>query len=413
LLLHSHSTSAEALLVSLVAFSIYAAARLFDSGSLRAAIVFGVSLGLMVLTRGWLVPMAMWLGVTVFAAFRNKAIVARLLFISLPLAFVIGITWLVAIYLAPPSIGSPREAWLWWNKRQVGIPSPTTVKYLLKNGVWFTWPAWPYAAWAVYAWRKQREALHILLPLTIFVALVLLALLNPYPEESLLLPLVPSLAILAAFGLPTMKRGAINAVDWFSVMTLSTCAAFIWIGWIAKQTGWPAQLARNAFKLAPGFKPEFNLIACLVAALATIGWIIVVYWRISRRPSVLWRAVVLSSGGVILCWLLLTTLWLPWVNYGKSYAGVAHQVEQNLPGNDFCVATNIGPAQRATFAYFGGIPFAHPDNTHCEFLLLQDYRRGSDDVKIITRFNERWRLLWEGRRPADREERYRLYQRLY
>ena len=98
-----------------------------------------------------------------------------------------------------------------------------------------------------------------------------------------------------------MKRGAINTVDWFSVMTLTTCAAFIWVGWFAKQTGWPAQLAHNAFKLAPGFKPQFNWLALLIAAGATIAWFVLVHWRISRRPQVLWRAVVLSSGGVILC----------------------------------------------------------------------------------------------------------------
>jgi hypothetical protein len=79
---------------------------------------------------------------------------------------------------------------------------------------------------------------------------------------------------------------------------------------------------------------------------ATIAWIVVVHWRISRRPSVLWRAVVLSSGGVILCWVLLMTLWLPWVNYGKSYAGVAEQIEAKLTSVKQCVQTNVGPAQR-------------------------------------------------------------------
>jgi hypothetical protein len=56
--------------------------------------------------------------------------------------------------------------------------------------------------------------------------------------------LLPPLAILAAFGLPTMKRGAINAIDWFAVMILSFFAGFIWLAWIAKQTNWPPQLAR-------------------------------------------------------------------------------------------------------------------------------------------------------------------------
>jgi 4-amino-4-deoxy-L-arabinose transferase-like glycosyltransferase len=140
---------------------------------------------------------------------------------------------------------------------------------------------------------------------------------------------------------------------------------------------------------------------------------VLVHWRVSRRPSVLWRAVVLSSGGVILCWLLLMTLWLPWINYGKSYAGVARQLAMKLPENNYCVDTNVGPAQRASFAYFGSIPFARSGNAHCEFLLLQDKNRSQNNVQVITRFNERWQLLWAGHRPSDREERYRLYQRMY
>ena len=175
----------------------------------------------------------------------------------------------------------------------------------------------------------------------------------------------------------------LNAVDWFAVMTLTTSAALIWVMWVAKQTGWPVQLAKNAFKLAPGFKPEFNLVAVLIAACASIGWITLVHWRISRRPSVLWRAVVLSSGGVILCWLLLMTLWLPWGNYVKSYAGVAKQIARQLPAVQQCVDSNVGPAQRASFAYFGDVPFAQFDGGHCDFLLLQDNNRKKDNAAPI------------------------------
>ena len=208
-----------------------------------------------------------------------------------------------------------------------------------------------------------------------------------------------------------MKRGAINAVDWFSVMTLTFCAGFIWLGWIAKQTGWPAWLARNAFKLAPGFKPEFNLIAFLIALAATASWFALVQWRIARRPSVLWRAVVLSSGGVILCWTLMMTLWLPWINYYKSYAGVAQQIAQHIPAMKGCVDSNVGPSQRASFAYFGQVPFARFNDTRCDYLLLQDDNRSKADAQIIQRGNAHWEMLWEGRRPSDRDERYRLYQR--
>jgi len=413
LLPQSHTTTAEALQVALVATSMYASARLFESRSLRAAAMLGLVFGLLILTRGWAVPLALWLSaLTLSAAHGRPALSMRLLTLTLPVAVLTASVWPIACHFARPFGSSPYDAWMLWNYRQFGLPSSDSLVYLVKNGIWFTWPAWPFAGWAVYAWRRQYNALHVTLPLALFVAVMLLALINPHSEEGILLPLLPPLAILAAFGLPTMKRGAINAVDWFSVMTLTACAAFIWVGWIAKQTGWPAQIAKNAFKLAPGFKPEFNLIAFLIATCATIGWFVVVHWRISRRPSVLWRAVVLSSGGVILCWSLLMTLWLPWGNYMRSYAGVARQIAQNLPPVQSCVESNVGPAQRASFAYFGQVPFARNDDAHCDFLLTQDNNRGKEDAKVIQRFNDQWKLLWEGRRPSDRDERYRLYQRI-
>jgi 4-amino-4-deoxy-L-arabinose transferase-like glycosyltransferase len=414
LLLHSHSTSTEALLVALVAFSLYAAAWLFEERSPRAALVLGMGLGLLALTRGWIVPLALWLALMGLALLmRGRKNLALLALLTLPAALAVSAVWLIPIHLVQPFGSSPFDAWMTWSAAQIGFPTLNALRYFLKNGLWFTWPAWPFAIWAVYAWRKQIDAFHIAMPLAFLLSFLVLLALSVHQEEGILLPLLPPLAILAAFGLPTMKRGAINAVDWFSVMTLTTCAGFIWIGWIAKQTGWPAQIARNAFKLAPGFKPEFNLFAVLIAAIATAGWIAVVHWRISRKPSVLWRAVVLSSGGVILCWLLLMTLWLPWINYGKSYNGVAHQIAEKLPeGRNYCVDSDVGPAQRASFAFFGDIPFAGFNGGKCDFLLLQDKSRKKTEQKVMTRDNQQWRLLWEGRRPSDRDERYRLYQRI-
>jgi len=423
LLAHSHSSSAGALHVSMMAFVLYVAIQLFDTGSLRSAAVLGLGLGASVLTRGYVAPVALAIALLILAAMRERKIFVRLLLVSVPLAFLVPGAWVMAA-MAQPFGSTPIADWLHWNNRMLGWPSWEPMKYFLKNGIWFAWPAWPFASWAVYAWRKQISALHIILPLLFVNIIALLVLLAPTFDEKILLPMLPPLAILAAFGLPTMKRGAINAVDWFSVMTLTTCAAFIWLGWIAKQTGWPAQLARNAFKLAPGFKPEFGWIAFLTAAAATVAWFVVVNWRLSRRPQVLWRAVVLSSGGVILCWLLLMTLWLPWGNFMKSYAGVAQQIASSFPVTPNCVDTNIGPAQRASFAFFGRIPFGpanhtnyavsmEADTTQCDFLLLQDKNRlDSANEPRLLRDGARWKLLWEGRRASDRDERFRLYQRL-
>lgn len=412
LLLHSHETSAEALQISLVACSFYAAVSLFDTHKAVNALALGVSLGLLVLTRGWLVPLVLWLSLMGLAMITSRRHVLFLSCITLPFAIALGCAWYVLIELTPGLGISPIKAWLRWNQAQLAWPQGQSLYFLLKYGVWFMWPAWPFALWAMVTWRQQSRSLHIALPLTFLGPLLALALVNPSPGEAVLLPLLPALVTLAAFGLPTMKRGTINAVDWFSVMTLTVCAGFIWVGWIAKQTGWPAKIAHNAFKLAPGFRPEFNLAAFLIASAATLGWIALVHWRISRHPSVLWRAVVLSSGGVILCWLLLMTLWLPWLNYGKSYAGVAQEIEAQLPADDYCVWTNVGPAQRASFAYFGGVAFMRAPQAECDYMLFQDNTRRQPRSPELEEGNSAWKVVWEGRRPSDRDERFRLYQRV-
>jgi hypothetical protein len=43
---------------------------------------------------------------------------------------------------------------------------------------------------------------------------------------------------------------------------------------------------------------------------------------------------------------------------------------------------------------------------------LQDDTSNQDDLRLLTQYEGRWRLLWEGRRPSDRDERFRLYRRL-
>jgi 4-amino-4-deoxy-L-arabinose transferase-like glycosyltransferase len=415
LLLFSHETLAVTLQGTLVAYFLYRAVRYVETPGVRNAFLVGLSLGALTLTRGWLSPVVLVLALylcTRFLALPLGRTVTDLAIAGLT-ALLITLVWVMPATLMRPYGISPVDGWIMFNTNQIGLPTWTSIKSFFRIGIWFFWPAWPFAGWAIYAWRRQDHMLHIVLPLSFVGALTALILLDPAPENGDLLKLLPPLAIMAAFGLPTMKRGAINAIDWFSVMVLTMIAAIVWLFWVAKLTGWPAQLAKNALKQVPGFTPEFGVIAVLVAASATVGWILLVHWRISRQPSVLWRAVVLSSGGLILLWVLLMTLFLPDLNYSKSYASVAEQIAAKLPPGRACIDTNVGPAQRASFAYFGKLPFAGAQGDKCDLLLLQDSVKVKDDRETLQPpKGKQWALLWEGRRPSDRDERFRLYQRV-
>ncbi|RFP12178.1 MULTISPECIES: glycosyltransferase family 39 protein [unclassified Duganella] len=414
LLLHSHETTSEALQVSLVALLLYRTVRYVEGPSLRNAALSGLAVGLLTLTRGWVTPVFLMLALFACTRFLDQPAIRAMRDLGATIAVggAVAALWLLPAQLLQPYHQLPLNAWLAWNLNLFDLPSALSLKFFLRVGVWFFWPAWPFAGWAVWAWRRQRRALHIVVPLAFVTMGMLLTLFNGQPEQGQLLVLLPPLAIMAAFGLLTMKRGAINAIDWFSVMALTLCAAVIWLFWIAKLTGWPAKAAKNALKLVPGFHPELGWIALLVALAATAGWFALVHWRISRQPAVLWRAVVLSSGGLILIWILLMTLFLPDVNYSKSYASVAHQIAEKLPPGARCIETNVGPAQRASFAYYAQLPFDGVEGGRCDLLLLQDSIKLRDEREIPARYrDQQWRLLWEGRRPADRDERFRLYRR--
>jgi hypothetical protein len=238
--------------------------------------------------------------------------------------------------------------------------------------------------------------------------MLVLVVLQSHGSNRLFMLLTPALAVIAAFALPTLKRGAINAIDWFAVLSFTVLGSFVWLVWLAGMTGFPHQLARNLARLAPGFTPQFKILSFVCAVAVTVCWFVLVQWRVARHPKVLWRSVVLSSAGTTLMWVLLMTLWLPVVNYSRTYKDVAQQIAAHLPSDYNCISpARLGDAQIATFAYFGDMHFSFDDD--CDVLLRQDTQDFGEPSAMS---NFVWKLVWEGRRVADRDERFRLYVRI-
>jgi hypothetical protein len=112
------------------------------------------------------------------------------------------------------------------------------------------------------------------------------------------------------------------------------------------------------------------------------------------------------------------TLFLPDLNYSKSYAGVAQAIAAKLPHDANCIDSNVGPAQRASFAYYGRLPFPGVEGgqgARCDYVLLHDSFRARNG-ELGRDLARTWgtsgaTLLWEGRRASDRDERFRLYRR--
>jgi hypothetical protein len=183
--------------------------------------------------------------------------------------------------------------------------------------LWFLWPAWLPAVWTLWRWRHHLIQPHVALPLASVLTGLTVCALSARSDRALLLAL-PGTAILASFALPTLRRGTAAAIDWFSMLAATATACFIWLIYIAMQTGWPAKPASRVAVLAPLFEPSFNPVTLAVASVATLAWLAAVRWRTGRHQAALWKSMVLPAGGITTCWLLLMTLWLPLVDHDRS-----------------------------------------------------------------------------------------------
>ncbi|MBU3653491.1 MAG: hypothetical protein FGM44_10465 [Limnohabitans sp.] len=304
-----------------------------------------------------------------------------------------------------------------WRWRLVSLPQEAAAwRSLLRLMMWFTWPTWPLALWTIWRWRGHwttiRWSRHLMIPLWFATLALVTSVMTGSPDRTLLLAL-PALSALAAFALPTLRRSVKALIDWFTLLFFSGCALVIWVVWVAMQTGWPAQPAANVTRLVPGFDPRFGPLACAVALLATGVWCWLVRWRVGRHRAALWKSLVLPAAGAALCWLLLMTLWLPMLDFARSYAPLVRNVV-TLMGPTECVQVHgLTQGQMAAFAYHGRLRLEPLVTTSesapsCPWLIVD-----SDALPALA--GSTWLAPWTRvqtvRRPSDDNEDVVLWRR--
>jgi 4-amino-4-deoxy-L-arabinose transferase-like glycosyltransferase len=314
------------------------------------------------------------------------------------------VPWIVGAALLALVVGTALGAWGW---RLGSVRSPGQVWGLARQLIWFTWPAWPLALWTLWRWRSHWLHRHISVPLGCTLVPVIAGIVMGGSDRALMLAL-PALAPLAAFALPTLQRSTAAAIDWFSVFFFTICAIVIWVVYVAMQTGWPAKPAANVARLAPGFAPSFSWIALVTAVLATLAWLWLVQWRAGRNRHPIWKSLVLPAGGVALSWLLLMTLWLPLLDYARSYRPMIERIARHVP-RDACLAAPGAPrALLAALEVIGGwkVDAARPTpDSRCDYLVQADFPPSS------TQAGPGWELIARVQRPTDREDIAAIYRR--
>ena len=279
--------------------------------------------------------------------------------------------------------------------------------------LWFGWPAWPLALWTLWRWRKQiisrQGHRHLLLPLW-FSAVSIAATITTQPADRALLLGLPALAALAAFALPTLRRSVGALIDWFTLLFFTVSALAIWVIWIAMQTGVPAKPAANVAKLAPGFVPQFSALALVVALAATVGWCSLVWWRAARNRAPIWKSLVLPASGAALGWLLLMTLWLPLLDYARSYRPQVRSVMSALGPSPGCVQTvGLNRAQVAALQYHGGLSLQRAGlQDECDWLVA-DIASWPPSERMVN--VARWEARATIPRPTDKNDHLLVFHR--
>jgi len=278
---------------------------------------------------------------------------------------------------------------------------------------WFTWPAWPLVLWTLWRWRHQiassRVSLHLTLQIRL-AAITIFAALTTNPADRALLLSLPALATLAAFALPTLQRSVAALIDWFTLLFFTTGGIVIWVIWFAMQTGVPRQAAVNVFKQAPNFHAEFSAPIFLVALFASLMWAWLVKWRVGRHQAAIWKSLVLPAGGAALCWLLLMTLWMPLLDFVRSYTVVVVNVKAQIRPDSCLQARDLERDQIAALQYHGGLRLeAATPQSPCPWLIvdpeLMQQRQGRPDP-------DQWVLHKAIRRSSGKGDEMHLYRRV-
>ena len=404
LLFHAHD--AQPMLIALAAYGgALGALAAIDRRPRLSGLFYGIALAGCVLGAGIapalpllaILPFAWWLSPD-----RRKTL--QTLAIGLGIAALLALPWPLLLLAFEPA-----RFHGWLNTELT--PLRTSFSFsgagrFLAMLPWFAFPALPLAGWTLWTRRKELAAAPQILPLAFLLLTLLMLALAYRPREIPALLLLPPLALLATPGALTLRRGAASAFDWFAMTTFSFFVALVWVAWSAMALGWPERLAGRVVILRPGFVGHFELASFIIGVFATLWWI----WLIRTAPRSPYRSLTHWTLGFTTLWLLATTLILPWFDYGKTYRPIAQAVAAALPEGHGCLAERgLNDTQRASLAYFVGIePLAAESaaGKQCNWVLVI-----GDNRPELAAPEGKWTRAWEGNRPGERKEKFRLYRR--
>ena len=431
---------------------------------------FAMSLyGLSLMRSHWLLA-GFFLGTGVGLGFMSKGIIAPGIIGSICLSFflhpdyrtkqVIQSFFLALLWSAPWLLIWPialyRESselfmlWFWDNNlaRFLGMtdlgPQAETGFYF-KLLIWYAMPALPLTL--LYWWQKSQDLkyrnvililvvlcctlllisqYHQLYALPLVVALLFMARNYRQEQDRFIIPVHFFAIILAVlslsskarelYALPLLLPLALMAIDYFSmnrprfdkllnglaIIVFGGLLVLLWLLWLALL--WPdfPGLGDYLQQQQPGYVHMFSYSTLGIALLASLLWLFVV--RLEYFSS---KLVFSWSAGITAVWCLLSTLLLPYLDYGMSYKDMMLAMKDKLPSQYDCIMSyDQAEEYQALMHYYVNekmYEISEPSRRRdCELVFMR--------TKYSGLLSQNWDEIWQGHRHGDHKT-FSLYQK--
>jgi len=370
----------------------------------RASLLLGLSLSLSFLSTGLLpfsiILLTSLLLPTIFSAWRSISF-AKVFGVAISVATACIAPWIMYCLYKEPALFN---TWLLASIQHIQQHHLYFANLLL----WYAWPALPLAIWAL--WRQREKLLkdaRYQLCITFFIVAFVIIGLTGDTKNIYALPLLIPLTALGSSSLENLKRGASSSLNWFGLILFGLLGFIAWLGWAAMMSGNPAKLKERMIFLSGLTELHFNIFAFVIASALTLIWLFAALRSQHSNRSVATNWAI----GMTFLWTMLMTLWLPMIDSARSYRQVFTSLEQALPDEYNCIASEgLGSAQRDLLHYYANVKthIARPnDKVRCDVYLIQDGRK----PKKIKATND-WQQVWSGKRVRERKESFRLFHQV-
>ncbi|MDQ2963585.1 MAG: glycosyltransferase family 39 protein [Pseudomonadota bacterium] len=377
---------------------------------IAGGIALGIGTGMAFMSKGLIglgIPGATAAALAFVPAWRSRP---RLQCFAVAAALLVPmmVAWPAALYRASPELFGE---WLWMNNlgRFFGFVTrgeghglwfyPVTL-------LWLSFPLWPFAiAAGRAAWVGKEHSRALLLPTVAFLVTMTALMFAAQSRAIYAIPALLQLSLLAVAGLDHAPNWFVGGLQRTSLLLFPAAVAALWLAWLAVVLEIPWGLSVLGQR-QPGFSMPSQPAAMTIAAVGTALW----WLAVRRRRISAENAVRAWTAGLTAFWVLVFTLWLPYLDYGMRYRSVATALQQALPRDESCIASlALGESQRAMFDYYAGLVTrrleADPDAKSCRWLLLQE----TGHPPALPAYAG-WSEVWRGTRPGDDRETFHLYR---